>query len=267
MGRMTLQGALRYDRAWSYFPEVTIGPVRFLPTAITYAETPGVTGYNDITPRGGLAWDLFGTGKTSLKVNAGKYLQAAQNGLAYARAASERTSDDDGHADVDRRRRRLRPRLRSAESAGQQRRRSLRADQRPRLRQQRFTSDLDRQLVSGWGVRPGDWQIGASVQQQLLPRVSAEIGYTPSLADQLHLGRQRAAGDQSVRRVQRHGAERSASAGRGARPDDQRPLQRQPERRVAGQQHHHAGERLPAVTTRRSTTASCSTSARARAAG
>jgi hypothetical protein len=32
--------------------------------------------------------------------------------------------------------------------------------------------------VSGWGVRPGDWQIGASVQQQLLPRVSAEFGYT-----------------------------------------------------------------------------------------
>jgi len=43
---------------------------------------------------------------------------------------------------------------------------------------ERFTSDLDDKLVSGWGVRPGDWQIGASVQQQLLPRVSAEIGYT-----------------------------------------------------------------------------------------
>jgi hypothetical protein len=44
---------------------VTISPTRFLPTAIHYAETPGVTGYNDITPRAGLAWDLFGTGKTS----------------------------------------------------------------------------------------------------------------------------------------------------------------------------------------------------------
>jgi hypothetical protein len=30
---------------------------------------------------------------------------------------------------------------------------------------ERFTSDLDDKLVSGWGVRPGDWQIGASVQQ------------------------------------------------------------------------------------------------------
>ena len=41
-GRVTLQGAVRYDRAWSYFPEVTVGPVRFLPNAITYPHTEGV---------------------------------------------------------------------------------------------------------------------------------------------------------------------------------------------------------------------------------
>jgi hypothetical protein len=33
-------------------------------------------------------------------------------------------------------------------------------------------------LLSGWGVRPYDWQFAASLQQQLLPRVSAEIGYS-----------------------------------------------------------------------------------------
>ncbi len=32
-------------------------------------------------------------------------------------------------------------------------------------------------MLGGWGVRPGDWQIGASVQQELMPRVSAEVGY------------------------------------------------------------------------------------------
>ena len=34
------------------------------------------------------------------------------------------------------------------------------------------------ELLSGWGVRPYDWQFSASVQQQLLPRVSAEFGYS-----------------------------------------------------------------------------------------
>src|SRR5262245_37560502 len=58
LGRMTLQGAVRYDHAWSYFPEQTVGPVRFFPTAVTYPRTTGAEGYNDLWPRGGVAYDL-----------------------------------------------------------------------------------------------------------------------------------------------------------------------------------------------------------------
>jgi hypothetical protein len=36
-----------------------------------------VKGYNDITPRVGVAYDVFGSGKTAVKVNIGRYLQAA----------------------------------------------------------------------------------------------------------------------------------------------------------------------------------------------
>src|SRR4029079_7917242 len=59
-GRITVQGAVRYDRAWSYFPEVTVGPERFLPTAITLPFTTGVDSYKDITPRVGFAMDVLG---------------------------------------------------------------------------------------------------------------------------------------------------------------------------------------------------------------
>ena len=31
--------------------------------------------------------------------------------------------------------------------------------------------------MQGWGVRPGDWQIGATLQHEVLPRVSMEVGY------------------------------------------------------------------------------------------
>src|SRR5439155_6270373 len=37
---------------------------------------------------------------------------------------------------------------------------------------------IDPALLNGWGIRPYDWQFSASVQQQLMPRVSAEIGYS-----------------------------------------------------------------------------------------
>jgi hypothetical protein len=32
--------------------------------------------------------------------------------------------------------------------------------------------------LKGWGTRPSDWQIGATLQQEILPRVSVEVGYT-----------------------------------------------------------------------------------------
>src|SRR5207244_730565 len=69
LGRMTLQGALRFDRNWSLFPEQQIGPTNFLATPITFPQTPGVNAYKDLSVRGGVAYDVFDNGKTALKVN------------------------------------------------------------------------------------------------------------------------------------------------------------------------------------------------------
>jgi hypothetical protein len=41
-----------------------------------------------------------------------------------------------------------------------------------------YSLSYDEKILKGWGVRPGDWQVGVTVQQQLLPRVSVEVGYT-----------------------------------------------------------------------------------------
>ena len=41
LGRLTLQGALRFDHAWSYFPDQQIGPVTFLPTPLFFDGAAG----------------------------------------------------------------------------------------------------------------------------------------------------------------------------------------------------------------------------------
>ena len=40
-----------------------------------------------------------------------------------------------------------------------------------------FSGSFDPALLEGWGVRPSDWQVGVSVQQQLMTGVSVEVGY------------------------------------------------------------------------------------------
>ena len=75
--RLTLQGAVRFDRARSWFPAQQEGPSRFLPVPIIVPETAGVDSYKDITPRLGAAYDVFGDGSTALKVHLGRYLDGA----------------------------------------------------------------------------------------------------------------------------------------------------------------------------------------------
>jgi hypothetical protein len=170
--RITLQGALRFDHAWSYFPEQTVGPVRFFPTEKVYAKSSGPA-YNELTPRAGVAFDVFGNGKTSLKVNVGRYLEAAQNqGFFITNNPTNRLSitaarvwtdaNQDYVADCD---------LLNQAANGEC------GVGNANFGTEVVSSTLDPALQSGWGVRAGDWQWGAAVQQELLPRVSVEVGY------------------------------------------------------------------------------------------
>ena len=40
-----------------------------------------------------------------------------------------------------------------------------------------FSNTVDPKLLKGWGVRPSDWQYGVSVQHEILPRTSIDVGY------------------------------------------------------------------------------------------
>jgi hypothetical protein len=183
MGRLTLQGALRFDRAWSYSPAQSIGPTNFLLTRLDFPETPGVNAYKDLSPRGGVAYDVFGTGRTSVKFNFGKYLEPASNlngnysisnPIARIATTTSRTWNDvtpvPGGIPGD-----FIPQcnLLLVEANGE----CQRMNSPTFGTNQLVTAAIDPAILNGWNVRPGDWQVGVSVQQQVLPRVSVEAGY------------------------------------------------------------------------------------------
>ena len=64
MNKVTLSGAVRYDHTASVFPQQTVGPSVFVPTAIAIPEATG-TRYNDVTPRVAIVYDILGNGRTA----------------------------------------------------------------------------------------------------------------------------------------------------------------------------------------------------------
>jgi hypothetical protein len=183
-GRMTLQGAMRYEHAWSFFPEGKSGLLEdsvFGGAAYTLPAADGVKGYHDIAPRMGMAYDLFGDGKTAIKVNLSKYWQSANNEGNYTtanRAATFAQTTDRSWTDGNRNF------VPDCDLTNRDRQDNLASggDLCGAWENQNFGSivtatTLNPDVLEGWGVRPYDWQFGVSLQQELLPRVSAEIAY------------------------------------------------------------------------------------------
>jgi hypothetical protein len=182
-GRLTVQGALRYDHAWSYYPAQQIGPTRFLPEGLFFPDTTGVLGYNDINPRLGAAFDLFGNGKTAIKVNVGRYLEAAVNGngnyselrpaTRVATSVTRTWTDANGNRAPD---------CDLMVGTAQDLRASggdfCGAWSNQNFGKEVFSLSYDEQILRGWYNRPADWQLGVTVQHEVLPRVSVEVGYT-----------------------------------------------------------------------------------------
>ena len=139
-----------------------------------FPRTDGVTGYHDLTPRLGVAYDLFGTGRTSLKVNLGKYLQRANNegtyiisnpSTTFQTVATRAWFDADGDYEPD-------CAFLNPAANGE-----CTAADLGNFANANAVTAVNPDVLEGWNVRPYDWQFGATVQHEILPRTSVEVGY------------------------------------------------------------------------------------------
>ena len=187
-GRLTLAGALRYDRAWSYSPADGNGTTKtsiFNSSAISYPQAAGVSAYNDITPRIGVAYDVFGNGRTAIKFNFGHYLDSATNDSIYTQnnpanktvrqVLNRNWTDNDRDNVIDCNLTNFgaqSPATGSVDSCG-----ALSNEDLNFGREGTNLTQVDPQLLGGWGVRQSDWQWGINLQHEVMPRVSLEVGY------------------------------------------------------------------------------------------
>ncbi|HEY1306139.1 MAG TPA: carboxypeptidase regulatory-like domain-containing protein [Vicinamibacterales bacterium] len=179
VNRWTFQGALRFDYFATSFPDQTIGPAELTPSRnITFPAQDNIS-WKDLTYRSGLAYDLFGNGKTALKVAFNKYLLGQTlNGLgrnpnpvlSLVTTANRTWSDRGGlgingdyvpQCDL------LNP-LANGECG----------PTAPSTFGTAVAGDLyDKDLISGFNHRQTNWEFSTSVQREVLPRVSLDVGY------------------------------------------------------------------------------------------
>jgi hypothetical protein len=180
LNRMTVNAGLRFDYWNNYFPANHLGPTRLTPTRdFTLPETDWVH-WKDLTPRLGLAYDLFGNGKTAIKVSLNKYMLAFGSQGAFGDAADpvnrlatyvSRSWDDRGGRGInndyipqcD-----LTSPLANGECGAMSDRNFGNAT---------LTTTYDPATLVGWGQRGYNWEFSTSVQQELTPRMSMNVGY------------------------------------------------------------------------------------------
>jgi Carboxypeptidase regulatory-like domain len=175
VGRLTANVGLRYDFYRTSYPTQTLGPNQFTPNRNVTFEAGDVASFNDITPKLGVAYDVFGTGRTAVKASLSKYVQQMSYGGTFGEAAT--------------------PALRTVQNV-----------QRPWIDANRNfvpecdllnlqpngecgivnnlaygnpvpSTTYDPETLSGWGKRGYNWETSVSVQHELAPNVSADVGY------------------------------------------------------------------------------------------
>ena len=177
---LTLYYGVRYDHFSSSFPETHIGPAALVPNRNFTFPKQGNLDWDDVTPRVGVAYDLFGTGKTAIKASVNKYLQNAGagqgggnasifSGAAPANAlvlSTTRTWTDSNRnfvADCD---------LTLTTTNGE-----CGAMANANFGKVILGRAYDPDLMNGWGRRGYNWEFSVGVQHELLPRVAVDVGY------------------------------------------------------------------------------------------
>jgi hypothetical protein len=183
-GRLTLQAGMRLEHIWSSFPDQQLGPTKFLAQTISFPAQDSPVNLKDIAPRFGMAYDLFGNGKTALKVTYGRYTAEPSGSNYYANSYNPITllqtntnrawidSNRNFVADCDL----MNPAAQSPVTTGSID--TCGAWSNRAFGQQILNTTYDPDLLTGWNKRLQTWDLAAAVRHEILPRLGLEFEYS-----------------------------------------------------------------------------------------
>lgn len=172
--RLTVSAGVRYDHFVASYPEQKLTPSPMNPTRNITFPAQEALNMSDVTPKLGAVYDLFGDGKTSLKVSLNKYLAGLSTGgiteasnpvlrLANTTTRSWNDANRDYVPQCD---------LLNFTANGE-----CGASTNQAFGTLRAATNYDQDVLKGWGNRGFDWEFSTGIQREVLPRVSVDVGY------------------------------------------------------------------------------------------
>ena len=182
VGRLTLQGGLRWEYITSYYPESTFAEDVFLPVPLTFPAQDAGVGPKDINVRVGAAYDLFGNGSTAFKFSLGRYPTADNAygvyGLLQQPANRVATNTVRAWTDLNGN---YRPDCNLLNMAPQSPATTGSIDVcgagNPNFGRALVFATYDPEILNGWNIREYSWDLSAGIQHEILPRVAVDVLY------------------------------------------------------------------------------------------
>jgi hypothetical protein len=175
VGRLSIQGGLRFEHLGDSFPQQQMGPNNLLPNAIIFPAQNGPLSQKDLMPRFGASYDVFGNGKTAVKAFLGRYVTTFNTvdewanyspaGLGHFNVQDNRGWTDANHDFV--------PQCNFLNPAPN----GECGPGSPSFLKTATPLTTDPALTTGWNSREYSWDLTAGLTQQIAPRVSVEIDY------------------------------------------------------------------------------------------
>jgi hypothetical protein len=176
--RLTLNAGVRFDFQNESVDAYHYGPGPWLPNRnIDYPEIKNVPNWKDVNPRVNAAYDLFGNGKTAIKGSVSRSVRQDSIGIAQANdPAANPNVTSTNRAWLDFNNDRI-PNCDLSNPAPQFGLDFCDAWTNPNFGNPAVATTYDPKIMNGWGVRPYNWEYSASVQHEIIPRLSVSAGY------------------------------------------------------------------------------------------